>query len=62
MAHKFVITKDKRGEFRVTFKHNAEAIFQTEGYSSEAGARRSIESIRKYVGDAPIDDQSDPQP
>ncbi|HET8611446.1 MAG TPA: DUF1508 domain-containing protein [Sphingomonas sp.] len=58
MAHKFVITKDKRGEYRVNFKYNAETVFQTEGYSSNAGAHRAIESIKQHVPGATVDDQS----
>ena len=55
MAHKFEIVKDKKGEFRVRFSHNSEVVFATEGYASKAGAMRSIESIKKYVADAPVD-------
>ncbi len=58
MAHKFVITKDKRGEFRVTFKYNSETVFQTEGYSDKSGAKRSIEAIKKHVPDAETVDES----
>ncbi len=54
MAHKFEIYKDKAGEFRVRFKYNSEIIFSTEGYSDKSGAKRAIESIRKYVGEADI--------
>ena len=56
MAHKFEVYKDKAGEFRVRFKYNSEVIFSTEGYSSKSGAHRAVESIKKYVGDAPIED------
>lgn len=35
MAHKFEITRDKAGEYRVRFKYNSETIFSTEGYSSK---------------------------
>ena len=52
MAHKFEIYKDKAGEFRVRFKYNSETIFSTEGYSDKSGAKRAIESIQKYVGNA----------
>ncbi|CAN5268727.1 YegP family protein [soil metagenome] len=56
VAHKFEIYKDKAGEFRVRFKYNAEVIFSTEGYSDKSGAKRAIESIKKHVGDAEIDE------
>jgi uncharacterized protein YegP (UPF0339 family) len=58
MAHKFVISKDKRGEFRVNFKYNAETIFATEGYSSKQSAKEAIESIRKNAGGAEVVDES----
>ncbi len=56
MAHKFEVYKDKAGEFRVRFKFNSEVIFSTEGYASKSGAKDAIESIKKYVGDAPVED------
>ena len=59
MAHKFEIYKDKAGEFRVRFKFNSEVIFSTEGYSSKAGAKNAIESIKKNGPDAPTDDTTD---
>jgi len=58
MAHKFEIYQDKKGEFRVRFKYNAEIIFATEGYSDNSGAKRAIESIKKYVPEADIEDTS----
>lgn len=59
MAHKFVITKDKKGEYRVAFKYNAETMFTTEGYSSKASAKNAIESIQKNGPGAPTDDTTD---
>ncbi|HEY9218699.1 MAG TPA: DUF1508 domain-containing protein [Phenylobacterium sp.] len=56
MAHKFEIVESKNGEFRVRFVYNSEVIFSTEGYDTKAGARRAIESIKKYVADAPVAD------
>ena len=47
MAHKFVITKNKAGEFVAKFMHNSETIFWTEGYESKASARNAIASILK---------------
>lgn len=58
MAHKFVITKDKRGEFRVNFKYNAETIFWTEGYKSKASAQNAIDSIKKNGPQAEVMDES----
>ena len=56
MAHKFEISKDKAGEFRVRFKYNSETIFSTEGYSSKSSAKNAIESIQKNGPTAPVDD------
>ena len=47
MAHKFVIEKNKKGEFVAKFKYNSELMFWTEGYSSKASAVNAIESIKK---------------
>ena len=49
--------KDSKGEFRVRFKYNSEVIFSTEGYSSKSGAHRAVESIKKHVADAPVEDK-----
>lgn len=54
MAHVFEIYTDKSGDYRVRFKHNSETIFSTEGYSSKSGAERAVESIKKFVPEAPI--------
>lgn len=59
MAHKFVIEKNKAGEFVAKFKYNAETIFWTEGYSSKAGAKNAIESILKNGPGAEVDDATD---
>lgn len=58
MAHKFEITKDKAGEFRVRFKYNSEVMFSTEGYSSKSSAKDAIESIKKNAPDAEVEDNS----
>jgi uncharacterized protein YegP (UPF0339 family) len=58
VAHKFVIKKDKAGEFRVNFVYNSEIIFATEGYSSKASAQNAIDSIKKNGPGAPTDDQT----
>jgi uncharacterized protein YegP (UPF0339 family) len=58
MAHKFVISKDKAGEFRVKFKYNAETIFWTEGYKSKSSAQNAIDSIRKYGPEAEVVDET----
>ncbi|MBB3763255.1 YegP family protein [Sphingomicrobium lutaoense] len=58
MPHKFVISKDKRGEFRVSFNYNSEKIFWTEGYSSKSSAKNAIESILKNGPGAEVVDES----
>ena len=58
MAHKFEIHKDKKGEFRVRFKYNAETMFASEGYSSKASAMSAIESFKKNGPGAEIEDIS----
>jgi uncharacterized protein YegP (UPF0339 family) len=56
MAHKFVIEKNKAGEFVAKFKYNSEIIFWTEGYSSKAGAKNAIASILKNGPAAPVEE------
>ena len=58
MAHKFEIWKDKKGEFRVRFKYNAEVMFSSEGYSSKSSAKSAIESFKKNGPGAEIEDNS----
>ncbi|MGN6470036.1 MAG: YegP family protein [Rhizobiaceae bacterium] len=58
MAHKFEISKDKKGEYRVRFKYNGEVMFSTEGYSSKASAQKAIDSIKKNGPNAPVEDNS----
>lgn len=59
MAHKFVIKKNKAGEFVAYFTYNSETIFWTEGYSSKASAKNAIESILKNGPGAPVEDQTE---
>lgn len=57
--YKFEVYKDKGGEFRFRFRaSNGEVMFSSEGYSAKASALKSIESIRKHVADAAVDDQT----
>lgn len=58
MAHKFEITKDKRGEFRVRFKYNSETMFSSEGYTSKSSAQAAIDSIKKNGPGAAVEDNS----
>ncbi len=59
MAGKFVITKDKRGEFRFKLvASNGETIATSEGYSAKAGAKNGIESVKKNAPEADIVDET----
>ncbi len=58
MAHKFVIEKNKAGEFVAKFKYNSEIMFWTEGYSSKTSAKDAIESLKKNGPDAEVEDLS----
>ena len=59
MAGKFVITKDKKGEFRFALKAgNGETIAISEGYASKAGAQGGIDSVRRNAPDAEVVDES----
>ncbi len=59
MAGKFVITKDKKGEFRFALKAgNGETIAISEGYASKAGAQGGIDAVRRNAPDAEVVDES----
>lgn len=59
MAGKFVISKDKKGEFRFVLKAgNGEVIAMSEGYAAKASALNGIESVRKNAADATVVDES----
>ncbi len=59
MAGKFVISKDKKGEFRFVLKAgNGEVVAISEGYASKSGAVNGIESVRKNAADATVVDES----
>jgi len=59
MAGKFVITKDKKGEFRFALKAgNGEVIAISEGYKSKDSAKNGIASVQKNAASAEIVDES----
>ena len=59
MAANFVITKDKRGEFRFKLvASNGETIATSEGYKAKSGAKNSVESVKKNAPIAGIVDES----
>jgi uncharacterized protein YegP (UPF0339 family) len=59
MAYKFEVYKDKKGEYRFRFRApNGQLMFSGEGYKQKTSATNAIESIKKNVGAAAVDDQS----
>jgi len=59
MAGKFVISLDKKGEYRFTLKAgNGETIAISEGYASKSGAKNGIESVRTNAADAVVVDET----
>ena len=59
MPYKFEITKDKEGKFRFRFvAPNGQIMFQGQGYTEKSSALKTIESLKKNVADADIEDQS----
>ena len=56
---KFEVYKDKAGEFRFRYKaSNGEIMFSSEGYKAKTSALDAIESIKKNVAGASVDDQT----
>lgn len=56
---KFEVFKDKAGEFRFRYKaSNGEVMFSSEGYKAKTSAMDAIESIKKNVPGASVDDQT----
>ena len=56
---KFEIYKDKKGEFRWRLRaDNNQVIATDEGYTSKAGCKNGIESVKKNAPKVKIDDQT----
>ncbi len=56
---KFEIYKDKKGEFRWRLRANNYQVIATgEGYTSKAGCKKGIKSVKKNASKAKIDDQT----
>jgi uncharacterized protein YegP (UPF0339 family) len=56
---KFEIYKDKKGEFRWRLRaDNNQVIATGEGYTSKAGCKKGISSVRKNAPKAEVVDQS----
>ena len=61
MPYKFELYKDNADEIRFRFKApNGQTMFSGEGYKNKQSALRSIESIKKNVAGAEVDDQVEP--
>jgi len=58
MAYKFVISKDRAGEYRVNFKYNAETMMVSEGYTRKASAQSAIDSLKRNAAGAEVRDDS----
>jgi hypothetical protein len=59
MPYKFEVYKDKKGEFRFRFKApNGENMFSSEGYKQKQSAPNAVESIKKNVPNAEVDDKA----
>ncbi|OGO18379.1 MAG: DUF1508 domain-containing protein [Chloroflexi bacterium RBG_16_48_8] len=59
MMAKFEIYQDKKGEFRWRLRaDNNQVIATGEGYSSKAGCKNGIESVKKNAPKAEVSDQT----
>jgi len=59
MPYKFEVYKDKAQEFRFRFKApNGEIMFQGEGYTQKQSCMDSIESIKRNVPEAELEDKT----
>lgn len=59
MAGKFVIRKGADGQYRFVLKAgNGETIATSEGYTTKAGARNGIESVKTNAPAAPTEDET----
>jgi len=57
VVSKFELYKDKKGETRFRFRaNNGEVMFSSEGYKAKASAVKAIESLRKNVAAATVED------
>lgn len=55
---KFEIYRDKAGEFRFRLRaFNGEPILASEGYTAKVNCKNGIDSVRKNVIDAPVEEE-----
>ena len=56
---KFEIYKDKKGETRFRFRaKNGEVVFSSESYKAKASALKAIDSLRKNVAEATVEEMT----
>jgi uncharacterized protein YegP (UPF0339 family) len=56
MEAKFIVYKDKRGEWRFNLEaSNGKLLLQSEGYTRKENALKGIESIKKNAPNAKVD-------
>lgn len=54
---KFEVYKDNKGETRFRYRSkNGEVMFTSEGYKAKASALKSIDSLKKNIAEAPVED------
>ncbi|WP_423922789.1 YegP family protein [Frigoribacterium sp. 2-23] len=59
MAGKFIVTRDRSGEYRfVLTASNGEVIAASEGYKQKGSAMNGIDSVRRNAADAVIEDRT----
>lgn len=60
---KFELYKDKKGETRFRFRaNNGEIMFSSEGYKARASAVKAIESLKKNVASATVEEPAATKP
>jgi uncharacterized protein YegP (UPF0339 family) len=60
MAGKFVLSKDKRGEFRFKLvAGNGQTVAVSQGYSTKSAALNGIDSVRTNAAGADVEDHSE---
>ncbi|GAA2355953.1 YegP family protein [Nonomuraea africana] len=59
MAATFIITKDRRGEFRFKLvAGNGQTIAISEGYTTKAACVNGIDSVRRNAPEAGVEDDT----
>jgi uncharacterized protein YegP (UPF0339 family) len=59
MAGKFVLKKDKAGQFRFNLvASNGEIIATSESYTSKSAALNGVDSVRRNAGEAELVDET----